>query len=90
MRKSPLLILLLFFVLGTRVCVADDGAASPSQASTVSLGTVIATSTAETTYEGTVAEPGRTATGTFDLSYLLVLSLGLAGLFWVRKQSQTL
>ena len=90
MRKSPLLILLLFIFLSIRVCVADDGVALPASASTVSLSPVYAASAGEPTYEGSVAEQGSTATGTFDLSYLLVLSLGLAGLFWVRKQSQAL
>jgi hypothetical protein len=81
------------FVLGARTSVADEGFVSSSSsngASTNPLGTVIETTASESTVGGPVAEPRSTATGAFDLSYLFVLSLGIAGLIWIRRQSQTL
>ena len=93
MRKTPLLILLLLIALGARASAADDGfvsSASTTGASTIPLGAVLESAALESTVEGPVAEQSSTATGAFDLSYFFVLSLGIAGLIWIRRQSQTL
>jgi hypothetical protein len=45
---------------------------------------------AEELYEVPVADPSSTVTSAFDYSYLLVLGLGLAGLFWIRRQTHAL
>jgi hypothetical protein len=89
-RLTPLLVILLCALLSIRVCVADSGDVSAHEASTISLSTVISTAAQESTYEGSAVEPSITAADPFDFSYFLVLSLGLAGLFWIRKQSQAL
>ncbi len=39
---------------------------------------------------GPALEPSSTIAGTFDYSYFLVLGLGVAGLVWMRRQSQSL
>ena len=93
MRKTPLLIILLMFALSAHTSAADDGlvsSASGKGASTNPLGAVIETTASESTGGGPVAEPRSTATGAFDFSYFFVLSLGIAGLIWIRRQSQTL
>ena len=84
---------LLLFVLGARASTAEESivsSASTKGASTIPLGTVLETAASESTVGGPVAEPSSTATGAFDLSYFFVLSLGIAGLIWIRRQSQTL
>jgi hypothetical protein len=65
------------------------------EASTIPMGPAIEAVSQESTYEGSAVEAGivaggSTAAGSFDYSYFLVLTLGIAGLFWVRRQSQTL
>ena len=59
-------------------------------ASTIPMGTVIETVAQESTYGGAAVETRSTTAATFDYSYLLVLTLGVAGLLWVRRQSQSL
>ncbi len=90
MRLTPLLIILLFVVLNARVCVADDTIAPVHEASTISLSAVLATAPGESTFEGSAVESSGTTADSFDFSYFLVLSLGIAGLFWIRRQSQAL
>lgn len=80
-------------MLGAHPSIADEGVVSPASkaaASTISLGAMLDTATSQSTVGGPVAEPSSTATGAFDFSYFLVLSLGIAGLIWIRRQSQTL
>lgn len=80
-------------MLGARASIADEGVVSPAAqagASTISLGAMLDNATSESTVGGPVAEPRNTATGAFDFSYFFVLSLGIAGLIWIRRQSQTL
>lgn len=60
------------------------------EASTIPMGTVIETVAQESTYGGAAVEKSSTTAASFDYSYLLVLTLGVAGLFWVRRQSQSL
>ena len=78
--------------LSARVCAEDGGVV---EASTIPIGSAIEAVSQESTYEGSAAAAdtivgGSTAAGSFDYSYFLVLTLGIAGLFWVRRQSQTL
>ena len=92
-RHSPLLIFLLILILGARASVADEllvSDASTNEASTIPLGTVISTGPVESTVGGPAAEQSSTAAGAFDISYLIVLSLGIGGLIWIRRQSQSL
>ena len=80
-------------MLSARASVADDGFVSVTAntgASTIPLGTVLSNPSSESTVGGPVAEPSSTATGAFDFSYFFILSLGIAGLIWIRRQSQTL
>ena len=71
---------------------ADEG--SVAQASTIPVSSVVETnveaSAQESTFEGPAVETSSTAAGSFDYSYFLVLALGIAGLVWVRRQSQSL
>jgi hypothetical protein len=60
------------------------------EASTIPTGTVIEAVAQESTLGGSAVETRRTAADSFDYSYFLVLTLGIAGLFWVRRQSQAL
>jgi hypothetical protein len=89
-RQAPLLVFLLCILISTRVSAADDGVAYAQGASSAPLSATVQAVASETTTEGPAAEPGSTAAGSFDFSYFLVLCLGLGGLFWVRRQSQTL
>ncbi|XOV82270.1 MAG: hypothetical protein ACFHXK_15580 [bacterium] len=59
-------------------------------ASTISMGAVNQSVAQESTIGGSAAEPHGPVAGTFDYSYFLVLGLGIAGLFWIRRQSQSL
>ncbi len=80
-------------MLGARASIADEhvvSSASHAGASTISLGAMLDNATSESTVGGPVAELSSTATGAFDFSYFFVLSLGIAGLIWIRRQSQTL
>ena len=103
-RKIPLLIILLISICGARASAGDEISALPvsanKEASTIPLGTVITagslestaleSSSLETFAGGPAAEPSNTVAGSFDLSYLFVLSLGVGGLIWIRRQSQSL
>jgi hypothetical protein len=86
-KLTPLLVCLLCTLLSARVS-ADS--ASAIHASTISMGAVNQTATQESTIGGSAVESSSTAADTFDYSYFLVLGLGIAGLFWIRRQSQSL
>jgi len=60
--------------------------------STLNTGNVVtaSTQTVESQFEGPAAESRRTTAAVFDLSYYLVLGLGLAGLVLMRRHSQDL
>ena len=65
------------------------------EASTIPMSTAIEAVSQESTFEGSAVESdmtvgSNTAAGSFDYSYFLVLTLGIAGLIWVRRQSQSL
>ena len=91
MRHTPLLVILLCITLSARVCAEDGGVV---EASTIPMSAAVEAVPQESTFEGSAAETGSagssTAAGSFDYSYFLVLTLGIAGLFWVRRQSQSL
>ncbi|MCR9262003.1 MAG: hypothetical protein NXH95_19995 [Pseudomonadaceae bacterium] len=87
MKTTPLLVIFLCTILSARV--SAEGA-DVIHASTISMGAVNQTVTQESTIGGSAAESGGSAADTFDYSYFLVLGLGIAGLFWIRRQSQSL
>ena len=87
MKTTPLLVIFLCFILSARV--SAEGA-DAMHASTISMSAVNQSVTQESTIGGSAAESNRSAAGTFDYSYFLVLGLGIAGLFWIRRQSQSL
>ena len=92
MRHTPLLVILLCITLSARVCAEDGGVV---EASTIPMSAAVEAVSQESTFEGSAAASGMPAGGTnaagsFDYSYFLVLTLGIAGLFWVRRQSQSL
>ena len=64
------------------------------QASTIPVSSVVETnaeaSAQESAVEESAVETSSTAAGSFDYSYFFVLALGIAGLVWVRRQSQSL
>lgn len=86
-KLTPLLVCLLCTLLSARVS-ADS--ATAMHASTISMNAVNQTVVRESTIGGSAAEPNGAAADTFDYSYFLVLGLGIAGLFWIRRQSQSL
>ena len=71
---------------------ADEG--WTVQASTIPVSSVAETNVEaaaqESTFEGSAVETSSTAADSFDYSYFLVLVLGIGGLIWVRRQSQSL
>ena len=87
MKTTPLLVIFLCTILSARV--SAEGA-DAIHASTISMGAVNQSVTQESTIGGSAAEPNGTVADTFDYSYFLVLGLGIAGLFWIRRQSQSL
>jgi hypothetical protein len=86
-KTTPLLVIFLCTLLSARV--SAEGA-DVIHASTISMGAVNQSVTQESTIGGSAAESSGTAADTFDYSYFLVLGLGIAGLFWIRRQSQSL
>ena len=86
-KTTPLLVIFLCTILSARV--SAEGAES-MHASTISMSAVNQSVTQESTIGGSAAESSGPAAGAFDYSYFLVLGLGLAGLFWIRRQSQSL
>ena len=83
MNRTSLLIVIVTIALWSHGAIADDSIVASST-------TVAAEMTATDSYEVPVAEPSSAATSTFDYSYLLVLAIGLAGLVWIRRQTQSL
>jgi len=63
---------------------ADEGSAA--QTSAIPAGSPAQ----ESTFEGSAVDVRSTTADSFDYSYFLVLALGIAGLVWVRRQSQSL
>jgi hypothetical protein len=86
-KTTPLLVIFLCTILSARVSAES---AESMHASTISMSAVNQSVTQESTIGGSAAESLDTAAGTFDYSYFLVLGLGIAGLFWIRRQSQSL
>ncbi len=87
MRQTPLIIALLCILLCTRVSAADAGIA---EASTIPQDAVITTASQESTYRVSGLEKSSTSSDSLDFSFMVVLTLGIIGLLWVRRQSQTL
>ena len=87
MRRTPLIIALLCILLCTRVSAADAGIA---EASTIPQDVVITTASQESTYGVSGLEQGSTSSESLDFSFMIVLTLGVIGLLWVRRQSQAL
>ena len=87
MRRTPLIIALLCILLCTRVSAADAGVA---EASTIPKDVVITTTSQESTYGVSGLEKSSTSPDSLDFSFMLVLTLGVVGLLWVRRQSQAL
>ncbi len=74
-------------MLCTRVCAADAGIA---EASTIPTDVVITATSQESTYGGSALEKSSTSADSLDFSFMVVLTLGVIGLLWVRRQSQAL
>ncbi len=90
MRQTPLLktivtLAALAATWGAQAYAEDSGLT----ASTLMDRTVRGASS-ESTLGNPAAEFVNAAAGSFDLSLLVVLSLGIAGLFWIRKYVRTL
>ncbi len=88
-RLTPLLVLLLCTVL--HIDVAASGSAELS-ASPVESEVAVATQVVQRDnhFVGPAMEQSSTMAGTFDYSYYIVLGLGIFGLVWMRRQSQSL
>ena len=86
MKLIPLLILSIAIFAASLLANAET---ESFEASTVVEATVSGTAL-ESTLGGGAAESGLSSAASFDPSILLVLFLGLVGLFWMRHHVQSL
>lgn len=88
-KLTALLIILITISSWLTPAFADDGA---TQASTLRHGSDVALDLAlkESTFGGSAAQLSSTVAAPFDISYFLVVLIGLAGLIWVRRHTQSL
>ena len=96
-RFTPLLIILLSIGLHSEVA-ANESASFSNSYDTQPVAAVFApvsavrsdTEIGASVLSGPALGQSNTTAGSFDLSYLLVLGLGIGGLVWMRKQSRNL
>jgi len=93
-RSTPLLLFLLCMMLHIDVQADALSTSTPAVAQELTTHTLrsqaVPVTTSGDNFAGPALEPSSTIAGTFDYSYFLVLCLGMAGLMWMRRQSQSL
>lgn len=91
MRHTPLLILLLFSLWHMDAAARETNIeASAINHEVVASNVSGKNNLGETSFGGPALEPGSTIAGPFDLSYLLILALGIPALAWMRRQARSL
>ena len=99
MSKGPIIAVLFYLSLNPSAGLAQAGveASSGGTVATSSVATPnsvsvleASTSPVERSFEGGVVDGRRVTATALDISYYLVLGLGIAGLYWMRRHAQSL
>ena len=90
-RFTPLLIILLTIALHSDVAANESVQISPAYETQSELALLTGDAVRKNaSFEGPVLERSSTNAAPFDYSFLLVVTFGLAGLIWMRRQAHAL
>ena len=91
-RFTPLLIILLTIALHSEVAGANESVQIGTAYETQSEFALLSGDAVRknSSFEGPALERSSTNAAPFDFSLLLVVTFGLAGLIWMRRQAHTL